>query len=122
MKHSRTSSTSSYDKDFRELIQIYATSKEKKRKTPSKLLNYEKDHTQISRKTFYDGFSDEGEASVSGFTESEDECSDQDDTYASLENGNSTLSPGGLELTAEYLEDEVDVFHSVDDLDGIFGS
>jgi len=118
VKHSRTSSPSSYDKDFRELIQTYAISRGKKRKGPTKILDCVDDISRNSCEVSDDIFSDADEALVSYFSDSEDERSDGDDIDASMGNKNSTLSSEEDQLTAEYLEDEVDIHQSVDDLDG----
>lgn len=116
VKHSRTTSPSSYDKDFCELIETYAVSRGKKRKGPTKILNYVEDNSRSSCKATDCSSSDADEALVSDSSDSEDECSD-DDIGASMANMNSALPSDEYQLTSEYLEDEVDVHLSVDDLD-----
>lgn len=120
MKHSRTSSPSSYDKDFKELIKIYAFSRKEKRNRPTKILNDVEDNSHSSCMAADGSLSDVDEALESDCSTSEDECIDGDDIDASVANENSCIPSEGCQLTVEYLEDEVDIHHSVDDLDGIF--
>lgn len=109
----------SYDKDFCELIEPYAASRGKKRNGPTKILNYVEDKNTHSSLTATSGSSfDVDEASVSDSSDSKDECRDEDDIDASVANKNSASPSDGYQLTAEYLEDEVDIYHNVDDLDG----
>lgn len=120
VKHSRTSSPMSYDKDFRELIETFAASRGKKRNGLTKISNYVEDTNSHSSLTATNGSSsDVDEALVSDSSDSEDECRDND-VDASAANENSASPSDGYQLTAEYLEDEVDIYHNVDDLDGNF--
>lgn len=120
MKHSRTSSPSSYDKDFKELIKIYAFSRKEKRNRPTKILDDIEDNSHSSCRAVDSSFSDADEALESDFSNSEDECVDGDDIDASVANENPCIPSEGCRLTVEYLEDEVDIHHGVDDLDGNF--
>ncbi|KAL0005982.1 hypothetical protein SO802_013543 [Lithocarpus litseifolius] len=104
VKHSRTSSPSSYAKDFSELIDIYV----RKRKTG------EKKETIISEElddTSYGSDSYEIEDSYAG--------GDVDEVDSTEENG--LTASKGKEMSVEYLENDVDVFQSVDDWDVAFG-
>ncbi|KAM3704815.1 hypothetical protein ACJW31_03G034300 [Castanea mollissima] len=104
VKHSRTSSPSSYAKDFSELIDIYV----RKRKTG------EKKQTITSEElddTSYGSDSYEIEDSYTG--------GDVDEVDSMEENG--LTASKGKEMSVEYLENDVDVFQSVDDWDVAFG-
>ena len=101
VKHSRTSSLASYAKDFSELIDIYV----RKRKTG------EKKQTIVSEElddTSYGSDSYEIEDSYTG--------GDVDEVDSTEENG--LTASKGKEMSVEYLENDVDVFQSVDDWDG----
>ncbi|XP_020240756.1 ATP-dependent DNA helicase Q-like SIM isoform X2 [Asparagus officinalis] len=117
VKHSRTSSPSSYDKDFRELVETYAMPNEKNRKGPTKIPNYVEDDYRTYCKASDDSSSDADEALVSDSSDCKGEHSEEDDVDASVMNKKSDLPSKECELTAEYLEDEVDVHQCVDDLD-----
>ncbi|KAK7820090.1 atp-dependent dna helicase q-like sim [Quercus suber] len=104
VKHSRTSSLASYAKDFSELIDIYV----RKRK------NGEKKQTIISEElddSSYGSDSYEIEDSYTG--------GDVDEVDSTEENG--LTASKGKEMSVEYLENDVDVFQSVDDWDVAFG-
>ncbi|XP_058002817.1 ATP-dependent DNA helicase Q-like SIM isoform X2 [Hevea brasiliensis] len=100
VKHSRTSSSTSYKKDFCQLIDIYA----RKRKNGNK------------KQTI---------SNCSGSSISEaDECSDVDDddeVHLTKEDGSTASGLERKELSVEYLENEVDDFQSVDDWDVAYG-
>ncbi|KAI4301771.1 hypothetical protein L6164_035018 [Bauhinia variegata] len=111
VKHSRTS-PSSYEKDFRELIRVYG----KKKKTG------ENKKVFISRES--DDVSDSSDAG--GISETENVCpSDLDDDQVHYTEGdisatcsrNPDDSVKGKELSVEYLENDIDIFQSVDDWD-----
>ncbi|XP_037490998.1 ATP-dependent DNA helicase Q-like SIM isoform X3 [Jatropha curcas] len=98
VKHSRTSSSSSYKKDFRQLVDIYARKKKKKQSVFSEVLN---------------DFSDSSDDNNMSDT---DECSDLDDEVTLVEENGSTASEG-KELSVEYLENDIDIFQSANDWD-----
>lgn len=112
VKHSRTSSPSSYEKDFRELIDIYT-----RKKCPGKK------HYSISEdpEDFSDNSSNTCEAD--GICENnldnfEDDASSENDDEVCLPDKTGTLASKEKKLSVEYLEDECDLFHGVDDFDG----
>ncbi|KAF4360895.1 hypothetical protein G4B88_016055, partial [Cannabis sativa] len=105
VKHSRTSSPLSYEKDFHELIDLYA----RKGKPGEK-------KQMIFPQEFSGSFVSILEAdsiSDNDLTDVEDGYSDRDDETNSTEHN----SAKGKEMSIEYLENEVDVFQSVDDWD-----
>ncbi|XP_050225916.1 ATP-dependent DNA helicase Q-like SIM isoform X2 [Mercurialis annua] len=106
VKHSRTSSPASYKKDFSELVEVYTRRRNTGAKTQNVFLKMSND-SSLSEE---DGFS------PSGTISSEDECSDADDEVNILKKNGSTALEA-KKLSIEYLENEVDVFQSVDDWD-----
>lgn len=104
VKHSRTS-PSSYKKDFQELIDVYA----RKRKAGEK--------QQRSFLHASDVMSKADAISQDDMSDNEDGYSDRDDEVYSTKKNGSRISKG-KEMSVEYLENEVDVFQSVDDWDG----
>uniref|UniRef100_A0A803PSS6 ATP-dependent DNA helicase n=1 Tax=Cannabis sativa TaxID=3483 RepID=A0A803PSS6_CANSA len=105
VKHSRTSSPLSYEKDFHELIDLYA----RKGKPGEK-------KQMIFPQEFSGSFVSILEAdsiSDNDLTDDEDGYSDRDDETNSTEHN----SAKGKQMSIEYLENEVDVFQSVDDWD-----
>ncbi|GLT28931.1 hypothetical protein SLA2020_038330 [Shorea laevis] len=104
VKHSRTSSSSSYEKDFRQLIGMYARKKNiggKKQTVISQEFNDQSgsDHSFL---IVLDDFEDGGIG--------------EDDEINSTKGNGSTVSKE-KEMSIEYLENDVDVFQSVDDWD-----
>ncbi|KAK9292683.1 hypothetical protein L1049_020662 [Liquidambar formosana] len=117
VKHSRTSSPSSYEKDFRELIDTYIKKRvigRKKQNITSKVTDNASDN---SSSTADGSISDADRMSVSDVDNDEDDYVDgNDDEVDSMkENGSSTSKE--KQMSVEYLEDDVDVFQSVDDWD-----
>ncbi|KAG7968498.1 hypothetical protein I3843_08G158100 [Carya illinoinensis] len=118
VKHSRTSSPSSYGKDFCELIDIYVRKRKtgyKKQITMSEELGGASDGPDISCIYKADGISRNDQ------NHTEDSYSDRDidEPYSMKENGSTAMK--GKEMSIEYLENDVDVFHGVDDWDVAFG-
>lgn len=112
VKHSRTSSPSSYKKDFCQLIDHYAL---KKTTNEAKCV--------ITAKEIHNGFnfcsqSSMSEAELEDENDSEDDCSDTDDDGNKFPDSNGSTAMEGKKMSVEYLENEVDVFQSVDDWDG----
>lgn len=107
VKHSRTSSQSSYRKDFHELIKMYM----RKAKAREKKEIQEFNGASVS-------ISEIDAISENDSTDVEDGDSDRDDEMYSMKENGSKISKG-KEMSIEYLENEVDVFQSVDDWDGI---
>lgn len=116
MKHSRTSSLSSYDKDFRELIEVYTTGK-KSAKTYNLTPQVLEHSTENSSCT-----SDGSMTEVDGTCENEvhdiddDVLPENDGVGLQLENSLNSLNE--KKSSVQYLEDECDLFHDADDLDG----
>ncbi|XP_022150824.1 ATP-dependent DNA helicase Q-like SIM [Momordica charantia] len=113
VKHSRTSSPSSYKKDFSDLIDIYA---ENRRSSNKK-------QTAISQKldSVLDCSTDNSlyetdKISPNDLEDIDDSDSDRDDEGDSAKECSPTTSEGRT-MSVEYLENEVDVFQSVDDWD-----
>ncbi|XVF31366.1 hypothetical protein REPUB_Repub16aG0139600 [Reevesia pubescens] len=107
VKHSRTSE-SSYGMDFRQLIDVYAR---KKRIGETK-------GTLISQE--FHGQSDSDHSSASDFNDIEDsDINKSDDENSTKENG--SISSREKEMSVEYLENEIDVFQSVEDWDVAYG-
>lgn len=105
VKDSRTSK-SSYRKDFCQLIDIYAR-KNKIGETKQTLISEE-----------FHGQYDSDQSSSSGFNDIEDSDTDKcDDENSTKENGSN--SSREKQMSVEYLENEIDVFQSVEDWDGI---
>ncbi|KAK1319494.1 ATP-dependent DNA helicase Q-like SIM [Acorus calamus] len=98
VKHSRTSSISSYDDDFRELIEVYTMKVVKSKKEIAVVL----DNLQ--------GDSDFCSSSENGSTSDADEVS-------SCDVENAAVSSKKNQWLSDFLEDELDVNQDVDDLD-----
>ncbi|KAF9605738.1 hypothetical protein IFM89_018134 [Coptis chinensis] len=111
VKHSRTSSVKSYEKNFRELIEAYSTKKTMGKKEHKTSLYGSDDESDCSRT------SDADEISQSDFKHFEDDCFDGNDTEGSSINRTGEASCMEKELSVEYLEDELDAFQNVDDFD-----
>lgn len=102
VKHSRTKFASSYAKDFQNLIDLYS---EKKKSTGKKLAVI----SQESEEQTDFGYHDAQNIHETDYDEDEE---DQENSLAKKNSSN------GKELSEEYLEDETDIFQSVDDWDG----
>ncbi|KAL8527980.1 hypothetical protein ACS0TY_005697 [Phlomoides rotata] len=105
VKHSRTSSLSSYEKDFSELIKLYS----KNKKSVQKLIS--KDFEDSSNKSSGSpnrGASGTDEMCRHGHDIDDNEFSDDDECWA---------SSNEKELSVQYLEDDCDLVQGVDDLD-----
>ncbi|XP_059438054.1 ATP-dependent DNA helicase Q-like SIM [Corylus avellana] len=118
VKHSRTSSPSSYEKDFRELIDIYV----RKRKSAGKkqtVISQELDDASDGSEN--GSISEADRSSPNDLDNIEDSYSGSDDeeVYAVKENG--SIASKGKEMSVEYLENDVDIFQGVDDWDVAFG-
>ncbi|WOL03319.1 ATP-dependent DNA helicase Q-like SIM [Canna indica] len=113
VKHSRTSSVSSYHKDFKELIRIYTVP----RKTSiieQKSILYDKDED-------FDSHSSEcGVSDGEETTSLSDSGDDENENFLKrfkVDLAKDYASPKKHKLTVEYLEDELDNPQIVDDLD-----
>ncbi|KAK6159878.1 hypothetical protein DH2020_003259 [Rehmannia glutinosa] len=106
VKHSRTSSLSSYEKDFRELIRLYTQNEKSAKKLICKDL-------ESSLKNS----SGPSNGSTSGLDEMcKNEVHDIDD-YDISDDGGFFASPNENGLSVQYLEDDCDQVQEVDDLD-----
>lgn len=115
MKHSRTSSPSSYDKDFHELIDIYV----RKRKTDEKnQIIYALELNDASDTSVSTSISEVDKNTENDLNDIEDGYSDKDDEEVNSNKKNGSQASKGKEMSVDYLENEVDVFQSVDDWDG----
>ncbi|KAL5566038.1 hypothetical protein UlMin_029202 [Ulmus minor] len=108
VKHSRTSSPASYKKDFHELIDIYA----RKRKIGEK--------KQMVFSPSFKKASEADDISENDLSNDEDDCIDRDDEVNSTK-PNGSMDLKGKEMSVEYLENDVDIFQSVDDWDVAYG-
>ncbi|XVF57497.1 hypothetical protein PTKIN_Ptkin06aG0210000 [Pterospermum kingtungense] len=106
VKHSRTSS--SYRTDFCQLIDIYS----RKNKFG------ETKRTLISRE--FHGQSDSDPSSISDFNDMEDSDIDKSDAEDSTKE-NCSNSSREKQMSVEYLENEIDLFQSVEDWDVAYG-
>lgn len=107
VKHSRTSSLSSYEKDFSELIRLYT----KNKKSVQKLISKDLENSSKNSSRSPNG-------SSSGTHEMCKNVHDIDDYEFSDDDG-FLASPNEKELSVQYLEDDCDQVQEVDDLDGI---
>lgn len=115
VKHSKTSSPSSYKKDFCEVIDMYTG----KRKTDER-------RQIISSREIKDdsdrcegvSMSDEDDLSQDEFSNIDDGCSAEDNDEENLTKPNISRASKRKEMSVEYLENDMDVFQSVDDWDG----
>ncbi|XP_024029103.1 ATP-dependent DNA helicase Q-like SIM isoform X2 [Morus notabilis] len=112
VKHSRTSSPSSYKKDFQELINIYARTRKAGEKKQMIFLQ--------ESNTASDSISEVDAISENDLSDVEEGYSESDDGVYPTKQHGSRISKG-KEMSVEYLENEVDVFRSVDDWDVAFG-
>nr|XP_027107724.1 ATP-dependent DNA helicase Q-like SIM isoform X4 [Coffea arabica] len=109
VKHSRTSSLSSYEKDFHELIEIFTRKKKfgKAHQLMSKNLEHAPDN--MSRTATCDMFEPD--------TIDDDDAFSESDSEVGMSNECRSASSKDKKLSVEYLEDECDVFQDTDDLD-----
>ncbi|KAJ4839070.1 hypothetical protein Tsubulata_036617 [Turnera subulata] len=110
VKHSRTGSSKSYGKDFGQLIEIYTRKKKPNGKVCS--LSFE-EYKDQSGEASDDGLPEEDWDSSSDMKDVEDDCSDMVE--------DNTISSAEKEMSIEYLENDVDVFQSVNDWDDACG-
>ncbi|KAI3864090.1 hypothetical protein MKW98_031682 [Papaver atlanticum] len=115
VKHSRTSA-SSYEKDFQELVDLYRTRRIGKRRH-NNVVEDSVGESDCSMGYVNDSLSDTEETSLSNVEDFEDEFSDGNDAKVSLSNRKGVASRQKKQLSVEFLEYELDVPQSVDDLD-----
>ncbi|KAF6135963.1 hypothetical protein GIB67_006855, partial [Kingdonia uniflora] len=109
VKHSRTSSVLSYEKDFNELVNYYMTKRAISKKEPVS-------HGSENESGYSSSF-DADEESRSDRENFYDNYVDENGTDISLRSENSAAASQEKQMSVEYLEDELDVFQSVDDFD-----
>ncbi|KAF8394560.1 hypothetical protein HHK36_020772 [Tetracentron sinense] len=114
VKHSRTSSVSSYEKDFQELIDFYTTKKLVGKREHHAISHSSEDESDNSSGSI---MSDADEMSRSVLDNSEGGYFDGNGAEVSSNYGNGSTASREKQMSVEYLEDELDVFQSVDDLD-----
>ncbi|XAR49126.1 DNA helicase [Bertholletia excelsa] len=121
VKHSRTSSPSSYEKDFRELIKIYTRKETSNKKNKKKMLqdlqhasdssgncsNFDILEADVLSQSDLDGVED------NSFSESDDE--------SSLGKAAGLTNAKEIRLSVEYLEDESDLVHMIHDIAVVCG-
>ncbi|OVA14853.1 Helicase [Macleaya cordata] len=117
VKHSRTSSMKSYEKDFRELIDSYKTQRIVGKKEDNTVVHNSEDESDYSTGSVNGSLSDAEETSPSDLDNSEDNYSDGNGVEVSSVNRNVVTSLKKKQLSVEYLEDELDVLQSVDEFD-----
>lgn len=106
MKHTRTSS-SSYERDFRELIEVYTRNPKYSKKT------------NLPQKNISVGTSSEDKINKIWLDDAEERASSSEsDEDITLPNDSCVPALKRKELSVEYLEDECDLFLDVDDFDG----
>lgn len=112
VKHSRTS-RASYEKDFNELIKVYGG---KRNIGGSKKAFISDDLDDVSYSSGASRISDTDNVSSCDEDDSQDDYDDRDINV--MHSGNADNFEKGGKLSIEFLENDVDVFQSADDLDG----
>lgn len=116
VKHCRTSSPSSYGKNLSHLIGIYAG---KKKSNEKKWSSIAEELDDCSDSSADNSISDGDVSSPNDMNRIEDDCCDVDGDELNLTKENGSTASREKEMSIEYLENDVDVFHIVDDWDGI---
>lgn len=119
VKHSKTSCQSSYEKDFQELIGTYTSKRMAVMRESSTII-----HDSEGESNSSDGSANGSMSDAVDMHPSDYENSDSDQIYGngsegSMANKNAPAVSKKNKLSVEYLEDELDICDSVDDLDGI---
>ncbi|KAG0479832.1 hypothetical protein HPP92_010690 [Vanilla planifolia] len=104
VKHSKTSCLSSYEKDFRELVNVYTSSQLASSKGGNKNIGNCSRHSDVS-------------PDEHGTTESGKDCGDNCDCCTGLVGDGYGQTLEEHQLTVEYLEDELDAPCRADDFD-----
>lgn len=104
--HSRTSSPSSYVKDFQELVKVY---------TSKRTLKGSSHCTSNVTEDFENGLEHSSNTSTDS---SDDELDDQDKELSSLKQHGFSASKE-RQLSVEFLEDDFDEIQTADDFDGM---
>lgn len=114
VKHCRTSSPSSYGKNLSHLIGIYAG---KKKSNEKKWSSIAEELDDCSDSSADNSISDGDVSSPNDMNRIEDDCCDVDGDELNLTKENGSTASREKEMSIEYLENDVDVFHIVDDWD-----
>lgn len=116
VKHSKTSSPSSYEKDLRELVEIYSKGRNSGKRNNLICKSLEDAPSTVSN--LWDDSNIKPDTTDSDESlESDDESLESDDeTEMSSEYSSPTVTE--KKLSVEYLEDECDDIQDVDDFDG----
>lgn len=114
VKHCRTSSPSSYGKNLSHLIGIYAG---KKKSNEKKWNSIAEELDDCSDSSADNSISDGDVSSPNDMNRIEDDCCDVDDDELNLTKENGSTASREKEMSIEYLENDVDVFNTVDDWD-----
>uniref|UniRef100_A0A1D1ZDN4 ATP-dependent DNA helicase n=2 Tax=Anthurium amnicola TaxID=1678845 RepID=A0A1D1ZDN4_9ARAE len=117
VKHSRTSSTSSYHRDFSELIKTYTMTRVKGKGQADIVLHGTAEDYFSSFEPVDSRESDADEASPEEHEDYKDTCSDSSAAEIRSADRDALFSSGGEQMTVEFLEDELDIHQNFDDLD-----
>ncbi|KAA8545162.1 hypothetical protein F0562_019949 [Nyssa sinensis] len=117
VKHSRTSSPSSYEKDFRELIDINTRKKKSVEKRDKMIAQDLDDASGNSSSTSNGSIFEADEMSQGDVDNIEDGASSENDDNVRSAKENGSTASKEKKMSVEYLEDECDLFQDVNDLD-----
>lgn len=104
--HSKTSSPSSYSKDFRELVLAYTSKRT------------EKDKSHCLKSVMEDPQDASEDSCSTASDSSDDEIDEQDDELSSMKKASFSASEE-QQLSVEFLEDDFDDIQTADDFDGM---
>ncbi|CAL5391610.1 unnamed protein product [Camellia sinensis] len=117
VKHSRTSSPSSYEMDFCELVDIYTRKKRPDKKKHNVMLQDLEHDSDSSSNTSNDSVFEADRMSPSFLDNIVDDSFSENDDDVSSSKANQSTASNEKKLSVEYLEDECDLLMGVDDLD-----
>ncbi|CAL5346686.1 unnamed protein product [Camellia sinensis] len=117
VKHSRTSSPSSYEKDFCELVDIHTRKKRRDKKKHNVMLQDLEHDSDNSSNTSNDSIFEADKMSLSFLDNIVDDSFSENDDDVSSSKANQSTASNEKKLSVEYLEDECDLLMGVDDLD-----
>ncbi|GFZ02986.1 RECQ helicase SIM [Actinidia rufa] len=117
VKHSRTSSPSSYEKDFHELINIYTKKKRSDKRKNSVILQDLAHDSDSSSNTSNGSIFEADTVSQSELDNIDNDSFFENDADISSTKENQSTAAHEKKLSVEYLEDECDLLQGVDDMD-----
>ncbi|PSS10121.1 ATP-dependent DNA helicase Q-like [Actinidia chinensis var. chinensis] len=117
VKHSRTSSPSSYEKDFHELINIYTKKKRSDKRKNSVILQDLAHDSDSSSNTSNGSIFEADTVSQSELDNIDNDSFFENDVDISSTKENRSTAAHEKKLSVEYLEDEGDLLQGVDDMD-----